>query len=95
MREASKESLYIMPKSRLQFDFSEDALRELEQLQEETGLPTRAELIRQSLKLLQWMLNETTEHNATFLVEKDGKVREIVFPFWPTKSKKEPALREG
>ena len=84
-----------MPKYRLQFDFSEEALRELEQLQTDTGLPTRAELIRQSLKLLQWMLKETTEENATFLVEKNGKVREIVFPFWPARNKKEEALREG
>jgi metal-responsive CopG/Arc/MetJ family transcriptional regulator len=84
-----------MPKTRLQFDFSDDALKELEELQAETGLPSRAELIRQSLKLLQWMLHETAENNATFLVEKNGKVREIAFPFWPIKSKKEPVLREG
>jgi ribbon-helix-helix CopG family protein len=84
-----------MPKTRLQFDFSEDALKELQELQAETGLPTRAELIRQSLRLLQWMLKETTDNNATFLVEKNGKIREVVFPFWPLKTKREPALREG
>jgi metal-responsive CopG/Arc/MetJ family transcriptional regulator len=84
-----------MPKTRLQFDFSEEALKELEQLQEDTGLPTRAELIRQSLKLVQWMLNETSENSATFLIEKNGKMREIVFPFWPMKNKKHEAVREG
>lgn len=84
----------FMSKSRLQFDFSEGAINELDQLQEKTGLPTRAELIRQSLRLLQWMLTETLENGATFIVEKNGKQREIVFPFWPVK-KKEAALREG
>jgi hypothetical protein len=71
-----------MAKHRLQFDFSDTALKELDELQDITNLPTRAELIRQALRLLQWMLTETQEKGATILIEKDGKLREVIFPFW-------------
>lgn len=69
-------------KKRLQFDFSEEGLRELDELQEITGLPTRAELIRHALRLLQWTIEETSSKGATLLLEKDGRIREVVFPFW-------------
>jgi len=71
-----------MTKHRLQFDFNEAALRELDELQSATSLPTRAELIRQALRLLQWMFTETQQNRATILIEKGGKTREVVFPFW-------------
>jgi hypothetical protein len=67
-----------MVKKRLQFDFTEDALQELDELQKSTGAPTRAELIRHSLRLLQWMIDETKHHNATLLIERNGKIRELV-----------------
>lgn len=68
-------------KKRLQFDFTDESLRELDQLQEMAGAPTRAELIRQALRLLRWTLDETTNKGATILLEKEGKIREVVFPF--------------
>lgn len=71
-----------MGKHRLQFDFNEEALQELDELLKETNLPSRAELIRQALRLLQWSHSETKK-GATLLIEKEGKIREIVFPFWP------------
>jgi len=70
-----------MQKHRLQLDFSEEALKDLELLKETTGMPNRAEVIRQALRLLQWTLNET-KNDATILIEKNGKQREVVFPFW-------------
>ena len=69
-------------KKRLQFDFTEESLRELDELREITGLPTRAELVRHALRLLQWTIDETANKGATVLLEKDGKIREVVFPFW-------------
>lgn len=48
-----------MAKHRLQFDFDEEALKELDTLREETGFPTRAELIRHALKFFQWTVDET------------------------------------
>jgi hypothetical protein len=67
-----------MEKKRLQFDFTQDALEELDQLQRATGLPSRAELIRHSLRLLQWIVDQTQNKKATLLIEKDGKIRELV-----------------
>ncbi len=72
-----------MEKKRLQFDFTEDALEELDQLQKATGLPSRAELIRHALRLLQWTVDQTQNKKATLLIEKDGKLRELLlFPFF-------------
>jgi metal-responsive CopG/Arc/MetJ family transcriptional regulator len=67
-----------MEKKRLQFDFTQDALQELDELQRVTGAPTRAELIRHSLRLLQWMIEETKRKEGTLLIERNGKVRELV-----------------
>lgn len=76
-----------MNKKRLQFDFTEEALQELDALQQATGLSTRAELIRHALRFLQWGLDQTQEQGATLLVEKAGRMREVVFPFWRANTK--------
>jgi len=77
-----------MIKHRLQLDFTEEALRDLDQIKETTGMPNRAEVIRQALRLLQWTIQETQNNGATILIEKDGRQREVVFPFWvPNASK--------
>ena len=71
-----------MTKHRLQFDFSEEGLKkQLDTLKDAIGANTRAELIRQALRLLRWTLMETQENKATILVEKNGSQREVVFPF--------------
>ena len=84
-----------MTKHRLQFDFSEEALKQLDELKDAAGLGTRAELIRQALRLLQWTLTETKDNNATILVERDGKMREIVFPFMPNLRERESSEGTG
>lgn len=71
-----------MEKKRLQFDFTGDALEELDDLQRATGLPSRSELIRHALRLLQWAVDQTQNKHATLLIEKDGKIRELLlFPY--------------
>ena len=70
-----------MAKTRLQFDFTEDALSELDELKGATGATNRAEVIRQALRLLQWTVEQTKDENATVLVEKNGRQREVIFPF--------------
>ncbi|HZB88368.1 MAG TPA: hypothetical protein VE291_06910 [Terracidiphilus sp.] len=70
-----------MAKTRLQFDFTDEALHELDDLKSVTGASNRAEVIRQSLRLLQWILEQTQDQNATVLVEKNGRQREVIFPF--------------
>lgn len=77
-----------MPVHRLQFDVSDETLREIDKLQQTTGLPSRAELIRTALKFLHWTLEQKREHRGTLLIEsKDGKLREVVFPFWGSGAK--------
>jgi Arc/MetJ-type ribon-helix-helix transcriptional regulator len=70
-----------MAKTRLQFDFTDEALGELDDLKGATGATNRAEVIRQALRLLQWTVEQTQDQNATVLVEKNGRQREVMFPF--------------
>jgi metal-responsive CopG/Arc/MetJ family transcriptional regulator len=70
-----------MAKTRLQFDFTEDALGELDELKTLTGANNRAEVIRQSLRLLQWTVEEIKQKEGTLLVERNGRQREVMLPF--------------
>ncbi|MEK9195578.1 MAG: ribbon-helix-helix protein, CopG family [Patescibacteria group bacterium] len=70
-----------MAKHRLQFDFDDVAIKEIEELRKATALPTRAELVRQALRFFQWTFNETKE-DGKLLIEKEGSIREVIFPFW-------------
>lgn len=67
-------------KSRVQFDFTPDALQTLDSIRAMLSLSSRAEVIRYALKTLQWVL-EQLQSGAKILVEKDGKAQEVVFPF--------------
>jgi hypothetical protein len=70
-----------MAKNRLQFDFSDEALEQLDELKDATGAPTRAEVIRQALRMLQWTVEQVRDEDATVIVEKNGRQREVIFPF--------------
>ena len=70
-----------MAKQRLQFDFDEIAVKEINELLKDSGLRNRAELVRHALRFLQWSLDETKK-GAVLLIEKDHNVRQIIFPFW-------------
>ena len=70
-----------MAKNRLQFDFTDEALGELDDLKSATGSQNRAEVIRQALRLLQWTIEQTQDEHATVIVEKNGRQREVIFPF--------------
>lgn len=75
-----------MKKHRLQLDFTDQALEDLTDLKDTTGMANRAEVIRQALRLLQWTIDETQKNGATILIEKDGRQREVIFPFWSSKN---------
>ncbi|TSC62948.1 MAG: hypothetical protein G01um101448_53 [Parcubacteria group bacterium Gr01-1014_48] len=70
-----------MEKKRLQFDFDEVAVKEIDELRKATAMPTRAELIRQALRFLRWTLDETNK-GASLLIERNGNIRQVIFPFW-------------
>lgn len=78
-------------KSRVQFDFTAEALQTLDGLKDRLNVSTRADVIRYSLRVLDWVLS-TIESNGKILVEKDGRQQEIVFPF--IRQQEAPAARE-
>lgn len=69
----------------MQFDFSAEALAELDELQRQTGLATRADLVRHALRFMQWGLEETEQEGNRLLIDRNGDLRELVFPFWRAK----------
>ena len=76
----TKEKGVIAAKKRLQFDFTEEAIEEIDELQQLTQLPTRVETIRYALRFLRWAVDET-RNGGTLCIERSGKIREVI-PFW-------------
>ena len=61
-------------KERIQLDFAPDAVSRLDQLKEKTGASTRAETIRQALRLYEWFVEETEPNSTVQILDKDGNV---------------------
>jgi len=59
-------------KERIQFDFSIDALERLDHIKELTGASTRAEAIRQALRLYEWFVTETDPSDTITIKDKDN-----------------------
>ena len=68
---------------RLQIDFSENAYKELESLQNRLDANSKSEVIRNALGVLRWLTEEVLDRDHRILVEKpeDGTNREIIFHF--------------
>jgi hypothetical protein len=60
-------------KERVQLDFALDALRRLDQLKKVTGATTRAETIRQALRLYEWFIEETEPDSTVQILDRNGK----------------------
>ena len=73
-------------KVRVQLDFTDDALNQLDQLREETQASSRADVVRYALRVLQWVLSEL-RNGSRIMVERDGNTQQIVFPFLPSPTK--------
>jgi len=86
-----------MADTRVQFDFTEAALNELDALKEELGVKTRAEVVRYALRLMQWLIQQITNGGRILVERKNGEVQSVVFPFLgkvaETKAQKEEATR--
>lgn len=69
-----------MKKQRLQFDFSQDAVEQLDELVGRVQASSRAEVIRRALMLLDFVV-EAQEERGSVLVErtKDGKENAVRF----------------
>ncbi|MBI2683341.1 MAG: hypothetical protein HYX26_09045 [Acidobacteriales bacterium] len=69
-----------MEKIRVQFDFTEKALQELDRLKNALQVSSRADVVRFSLRIMQWMTQELGS-GSRLMVERDGTLHEVVFPF--------------
>jgi hypothetical protein len=59
---------------RIQFDFEEGAYQRLENLRKETESPTKAEVVRQALRIYEWLVKKAYEGKR--LVLEDNETRE-------------------
>lgn len=71
------EKVRAREKERVQLDFASEALQRLDLLKEETGASTRAETIRQALRLYDWFIHETTSNSTIQITDQDGTVTSI------------------
>jgi hypothetical protein len=60
-------------KQRIQFDFSPDALRRLEELKEKTDASTKAEVVREALKLYEWFVTQVDPDCIVEIKDKEEK----------------------
>ncbi len=61
-------------KERVQLDFALDALERLDKLKEQTGASTRAETIRQALRLFEWFVNDTDPGDTITITDSSGEI---------------------
>ena len=59
-------------KQRVQFDFSPESLRRLEDLKKKTDASTKAEVVRDALKLYEWFVNQVDPSYVVEIEDKDG-----------------------
>jgi hypothetical protein len=67
---------------RVQLDFSEEALAELNELQRKLNASSRAEVIRNALGVLRWAASHIMDGDKIKVERKaDGELVEVEFPF--------------
>ncbi len=62
-------------KQRVQFDFSPEALKRLETMQELLDAPTKAEVVRNALKVYEWLLTQIDPEATIEVQDKEGKTQ--------------------
>ncbi len=65
-------------KTRIQFDVTPEAAEELEDLMKRAGVTTKAELFRNSLKLMSWFVAKR-EEGSEIQLKKGDKVSDVEF----------------
>jgi metal-responsive CopG/Arc/MetJ family transcriptional regulator len=61
-------------KERLQFDFSTEALKRLDDIKDKTDASTRAEAVRNALRLYEWLVNEVDPDYTIKVYDKKNKL---------------------
>lgn len=65
-------------RERVQFDFAPDALQRLDDIKEKIGATTRAEAVRNALRLYEWLVNEVDPESTIKVFNKGNEVTDIV-----------------
>ena len=66
-------------KGRVQFDFSSEALQRLDNIKQKTGAATRAETVRNALRLYEWFVNEVGPDSTIKVFDKNNEDPTTVF----------------
>ena len=61
-------------KERVQLDFAPEALTRLDELKDDIGATTRAETIRQALRLFNWFVSETRPDDTITITDRTGEI---------------------
>lgn len=73
-------------KYRVQLDFSEEAFNELNELKDRINAVSRAEVVRDALSVLKWVLRNIVDEEKQIIVKsKDGQSFQPIFTFLPEK----------
>lgn len=68
-------------KTRVQFDFTPEALQILDRQTKEIGSEQRSVAVRYALRLLDWALEQKKAGNKVLIETPDGKAQEVIFTF--------------
>lgn len=64
-------------KERVQFDFTHEALGRLDEIKKKTGARTRAEAIRNALRLYEWFVEETGPESTIKVYNEEGELTSV------------------
>ena len=69
-----------MKPKRVQFDFSDKQVRQMEQLQKDAGVRTKKELVDNALTLLAWAIREKRAGRIIASIDEAGRSFEVLLP---------------
>ncbi len=72
MEDKKKQPSNKRGKERVQLDFTHEALERLDEIKDISGAASRAEAIRQSLRLYEWFVKETTSESTIVVQDEEG-----------------------
>jgi hypothetical protein len=65
----------VNTKQRVQFDFTPEALKRLEDLKDRVDASTKAEVLRNAIRLYEWFATKIDPEDIVEVQDKDGKQR--------------------
>jgi hypothetical protein len=74
LKEEKMETARTSPKQRVQFDFTPEALKRLEGLKERVDASTKAEVLRNALRLYEWFVTKIDPEYVVEVQDQEGKV---------------------